>query len=218
MPSMLDELMFCAAAPEEPTSSAAMKTMKTTVARTKRSTILFSTFFAWGIHPHALTPSRHFPSARGAPPPLAWPQALRSDVSRTERRSLGTSGEPLFPFVLTAASSPQVLDVDVVHLVDDLRERADGRLQARFGHDDGGVEIGVIEGVIDDVEARRVGIDDAELAAGTRLRPRINRDAERLEAVGDDCLQPIAAADEPPPRADRVRRHEAVADEVCLRL
>src|SRR5438105_13403849 len=27
-----------------------------------------------------------FPWARGAPPPLAWPQALRSGVSRTERR------------------------------------------------------------------------------------------------------------------------------------
>src|SRR5437899_10268229 len=51
MPSMLDELMFCAAAPEETTSSAAMKTMKTTVARTKRSTILFPTFFRVGSPP-----------------------------------------------------------------------------------------------------------------------------------------------------------------------
>src|SRR5947209_19271769 len=166
---MLDELMFCAAAGFTHASRAARSTAATgqsAMPVTTRSPRLIATspFRRPKRGPYPL-----FSAKKGYGPFFATSAALIAHPRRA-----------------------QSVQVDFVDLVDDLGERPHGRFEAGFRHDGGGVQIRVIERVIDDVEARRIGEDHAELAARPRLRPRVDRNAERLEAVGDDRLELIA--------------------------
>ena len=66
----------------------------------------------------------------------------------------------------------KVANLNLVDLVDDLRERARGLFQPVRGNGRQRVHVRVIHGVVDDVEARRIGEHFAEFAArspfGTR--------------------------------------------------
>jgi len=100
-----------------------------------------------------------------------------------------------------------------VHIVDDLREHMRRLLEAGGRNRVQRVHVSVINDLIDDVKARRIGEHLPELAAGSRLWPREERHAVVLEVLHHDRLQLLAAADEPAARAHLIRSVERVADE-----
>ena len=91
----------------------------------------------------------------------------------------------------SSASSPRRLalgvlrnefpDLHLVHAVEDLQISAGDRFDAPGRHQIGGIGIGVIEDVVDDVETRRTRINVLEFAAGPPLGARINRDTKLLK-------------------------------------
>src|SRR4029079_10651834 len=84
---------------------------------------------------------------------------------------------------IAGARRPERRHIDEVHFVDDLRESPHRGFEPRLRHQLGPIEIGVVNRVIDDVDARRVHVDDAEFAAWTGLGSGVNRDPEGIETA-----------------------------------
>src|SRR3989454_11601731 len=227
-PSILDDVMFCADAVPAIVSTRARMTP------IEREIMEVSLLFFTGAgappparafadtSPRIYTSSapcgrRRFFTGAGAPPPArpiadASPRIHLSSARRGRRRFWSLA--LLFAWTRTS----QAVQVDSVHLVDDLGKRAHRRFKTRFRNESGRVQIRVIDRMIDDVKAGGIREDDSQFAAGPRLGPGVDRDAERLEALCDNRLELIAAADEPAACADGIRSDETVPDQVRLNL
>src|SRR6202030_3197438 len=94
----------------------------------------------------------------------------------------------------------------LVRAIDDLEKSASRGFDAPGWHQIRGVERGVIDDVVDDMEARRLHMDLRKLAAGARFGLAVGGDPELPERPADQRTQCIAAAHIPAPRADFVRR------------
>src|SRR5262245_11855447 len=108
--------------------------------------------------------------------------------------------------------SEQRIEIDFVHVVDDLRKDMRRLLEPRRGHSTQRIHVRVVHGVVDDVEAWRILEEDAELAARSRLGARVQGHSVVFEVLHHDRLQLIAATDEPAPGADLIGRVQRVAD------
>src|SRR2546428_23953 len=227
-PSMLDDVMFCAdAVPAIVSTRARMMPIE-------REIMEVSFFFSLALGPHpqrqlSLTPRLGFTRPRlgvaagafslalGNPPPA---RAFADTSPRISMSSARCGRRRFWSLALLFAwtRTSQAVQVDFVHLVDDLGKRAHRRFKTRFRNESGRVQIRVIDRMIDDVKAGSIREDDSQFAAGPRLGPGVDRDAERLEALCDNRLELIAAADEPAACADGIRSDETVPDQVRLNL
>src|SRR2546422_858788 len=225
-PSILDDVMFCAdAVPAIVSTRARMMPIEREIMEVS---LLFS--LALGPHPQrdlSLTPRLGFTRPRlgvaaGAfSLALGPPQRPIADASPRIHLSSARRGRRRFwslALLFAWTRTSQAVQVDSVHLVDDLGKRAHRRFKTRFRNESGRVQIRVIDRLIDDVKAGSIREDDSQFAAGPRLGPGVDRDAEHLEALCDNRLELIAAADEPAACADGIRSDETVPDQVRLNL